>query len=215
MPSGISTSSVTVGSSRIQSCILVCRCPTRETIFAPKISATIATLLTPVRKFLSDRQPATAIIVTVTAGLGQSIILGGISALGYIYPEGGVEQVIQQPESIRIFFIVCFVGIPMLGYLLGALLQKFFDVEEKMPEIQADIIARHRAAVEAAGGVYISPEEKAARELEGQERISEQKRIEELKAKCAKKGLSFAEEEAKYQAKLKAKQDKANAKKKK
>jgi len=69
--------------------------------------------------------------------------------------------------------------------------------------------------VEAAGGVYISPEEKAAQELEEQEKISEQKRIEELKAKCAKKGLSFAEEEAKYQAKLKAKQDKANAKKKK
>ena len=103
----------------------------------------------------------------------------------------------------------------MLGYLIGALLQKFFDVEEKMPQIQADIIARHRAAVEAAGGVYISPEEKAAKELEEQEKISEQKRIEELKAKCAKKGLNFAEEEAKYQAALKAKQDKANAKKKK
>ena len=55
-----------------------------------------------------------AIIVTVTAGLGQSIILGGISALGYIYPEGGVEQVIQQPESIRIFFI-CLIN----GFLAG------------------------------------------------------------------------------------------------
>ena len=39
--------------------------------------------------------------------------------------------------------------------------------------------------------------------------------LEELKTKCAKKGLSFAAEEAKYQAALKAKQDKANAKKKK
>ncbi len=156
-----------------------------------------------------------AIIVTVTAGLGQSIILGGISLLGYIYPEGGVEQVIQQPDSIKTFFIVCFVGVPMLGYLLGALLQKFFDVEEKMPEIQADIIARHRAAVEAAGGVYISPEEKAAKELEEQEKISEQKRIEELKAKCQKKGLSFAEEEAKYQAKLAAQKAKAEARAKK
>ena len=152
-----------------------------------------------------------AIIVTVTAGLGQSIILGGISALGYIYPEGGVEQVIQQPDSIKTFFIVCFVGVPMLGYLLGALLQKFFDVEERMPEIQADIIARHRAAVEAAGGVYVSPEEKAALELAEQEKISEQKRIEELKAKCQKKGLNFTEEEAKYQAKLAAQKAKAEA----
>ncbi|MBO5993540.1 MAG: MFS transporter [Acidaminococcaceae bacterium] len=152
-----------------------------------------------------------AIIVTVTAGLGQSIILGGISALGYIYPEGGVEQVIQQPDSIKTFFIVCFVGVPLLGYLLGALLQKFFDVEERMPEIQADIIARHRAAVEAAGGVYVSPEEKAALELAEQEKISEQKRIEELKAKCQKKGLNFTEEEAKYQAKLAAQKAKAEA----
>ena len=150
-----------------------------------------------------------AIIVTVTAGLGQSIILGGISALGYIYPEGGVDQVIQQPDSIKTFFIVCFVGIPMLGYLLGALLQKFFDVEEKMPEIQADIVARHRAAVEAAGGVYISPEEKAEMEREEQEKAAEQKRVEELKAKCQKKGLDFAAEEAKYQAKLAAKAEKA------
>lgn len=153
-----------------------------------------------------------AIIVTVTAGLGQSIILGGISALGYIYPEGGVEQVIHQPESIRIFFIVCFVGVPMLGYLLGALLQKFFDVEEKMPQIQADIIARHRAAVEAAGGVYISPEEKAAQEQVEQEKIAEQKRIEELQSRCQKKGLNFAEEEAKYQAKLAEKRQKQKRK---
>lgn len=152
-----------------------------------------------------------AIIVTVTAGLGQSIILGGISALGYIYPESGVEQVIHQPESIRIFFIVCFVGIPMLGYLLGALLQRFFDVEEKMPQIQADIVARHRALVEAAGGVYVSPEEKAAMEQEEQEKISEQKRIEELKAKCQKKGLNFEEEERKYQEKLMAQKAKAEA----
>ena len=147
----------------------------------------------------------------MTAGLGQSIILGGISVLGYIYPEGGVEQVIHQPESIRIFFIVCFVGVPMLGYLLGALLQKFFDVEEKMPQIQADIVARHRALVEEAGGVYVSPEEKAAKEQEEQEKISEQKRIEELKARCAKKGLKFDEEEAKYQAKLAAQKAKMEA----
>ncbi|MBR1684475.1 MAG: MFS transporter, partial [Clostridia bacterium] len=83
------------------------------------------------------------------------------------------------------------------------------DVEEKMPEIQADIVARHRAAVEAAGGVYISPEEKAEMERKEQEKAAEQKRVEELKAKCQKKGLDFAAEEAKYQAKLAAKAEKA------
>ena len=40
-------------------------------------------------------------------------------------------------------------------------------------------------------------------------------RIEELKARCAKKGLNFADEEARYQAKLAAQKAKAEAKKKK
>ena len=167
-----------------------------------------------VNEFRADGFSASvfAIIVTVTAGVGQSIIIGGISAFGYIYPEGGVEQVIQQPDAIKNFFIACFVGIPMIGYLLGALLQLFFDVEKITPKIQADIVARHRAEAEARGEVYVSPEEKATMEQAEQERISEEKRIEELKEKCRKKGLNFAEEEAKYQAKLAEQKAKAEAK---
>ena len=99
----------------------------------------------------------------------------------------------------------------MLGYLIGALLQVFFDVEKLTPQIQADIAARHRAEAEARGEVYYSPEEKAAMELAEQEKIAEEKRFEELKAKCEKKGLNFAEEEAKYQAKLAEKKAKAAA----
>ena len=153
-----------------------------------------------------------AIIITLTAGLGQSIIIGGVSAFGYIYPEGGVEQVIQQPTAIKTFFIVCFVGIPMLGYLLGSLLQLFFDVEKHLPQMQADIVARHKAEAEARGEVYMSPEEKAALEQAENDRIAEENRIRELKAKCEKKGLSFEEEEAKYQSKLAEKKAKEEAK---
>lgn len=153
-----------------------------------------------------------AIIITLTAGLGQSIILGGVSAFGYIYPEGGVDQIIQQPAAIKIFFIVCFVGIPMLGYLLGALLQLFFDVEKHLPQMQADIVARHKAEAEARGEVYVSPEEKAALEQAENDRIAEENRIAELKARCEKKGLNFEEEEARYQAKLAEMKAKAEAK---
>ena len=153
-----------------------------------------------------------AIIITVTAGVGQSIILGGVTAFGYISPEGGVEQIIQQPDAVKMFFIACFVGIPMIGFLIGAVMQAFFDVEKKMPQIQADIIERRKAEAVARGEVYVSPEEKAAIEQAEQERISEAKRIEELKAKCAKKGISFEEEEAKYQAKLAEQKAKAEAK---
>lgn len=48
---------------------------------------------------------------------------------------------------------------------------------------------------------------------EEHDRIAEEKRIEELKTKCAKKGLSFESEEAKYQEKLAEKKTKAEKKK--
>ena len=40
------------------------------------------------------------------------------------------------------------------------------------------------------------------------DRIAEEKRVQELKDKCVKKGLNFEEEEAKYQAKLATKKNK-------
>ncbi len=151
-----------------------------------------------------------SIIMTVSSGIGQSILLGGIAAFGYVAPASNT-QVIAQPAAMKMFFSVCFVGVTALGYLLGALIMSFYDVEKNMPQISADITARHKAEAEARGEVYLSMEERAAIEEAEQEKQAEAKRIEELKAKCAKKGLDFAAEEAKYQAKLAAK----NAKKKK
>lgn len=152
-----------------------------------------------------------SIIITVSAGIGQSLILGGINHYGYIAPSVNTE-IINQPDAMKTFFSWCFVGVPMVGYLLGALIMTFYDIEARMPQISADITARHKAAAEARGEVYVSPEEKAAIEQEEQERKAEAKRVEELKEKCAKKGLKFEEEEAKYQAKLAADRAKAEAK---
>lgn len=152
-----------------------------------------------------------SICLVVAAGIGQSIILSGIASRGYIAPEAAT-QVIQQPDAMKSFFTWCFAGAPMLGYIIGALLMIVFDVEKKIPQISADITARHRAEAEARGEVYYSAEEKAAMELEEQEKLAEAKRIEELKAKCAKKGIRFEDEEAKYQAKLAAKRAKEEAK---
>lgn len=152
-----------------------------------------------------------SILITVMAGVAQSIILGGINHYGYIAPASNTE-VIAQPDAMRTFFAWCFVGIPMIGYLIGALIMTFYDIETMIPQISADITARHKAEAEARGEVYVSPEEKAAIELEEQERKAEEKRIEELKERCAKKGLKFEEEEAKYQAKLAEEKAKAEAK---
>lgn len=152
-----------------------------------------------------------SIIITVSAGIGQSILLAGISHFGYIAPNSTAE-IINQPEAVKTFFNWCFAGVPMVGFLIGSLLMIPFDVEKKIPQISADLAARRRAEAEARGEVYISAEERAVMEQEEQERIAEAKRIEELKAKCAKKGLNFDEEEAKYQAKLAADKAKAEAK---
>ena len=78
--------------------------------------------------------------------------------------------------------------------------------------MQHAIVERHKAEAEARGEVYVSPEERARQEQEALDRVAEEKRIAELKALCAKKGLSFAEEEANYQAKLAEKKAKTEAK---
>lgn len=153
-----------------------------------------------------------SILITVTAGLAQSVILGGVSLFGYISPANTAE-IINQPAAVQSFFTWCYAGIPMIGFVIGAILMTFFDVEKLMPQISADIVARRRAEAEARGEVYISPEEKAAEEQKRWDKLAEEKRLEELKTKCAKKGLNFEEEEKKYQEREAAKAAKKNKKK--
>lgn len=152
-----------------------------------------------------------SIAITVCAGISQTILLAGINGLGYIAPSSSAE-IIEQNGAVKFFFAFCFVGASMIGYLIGSLLMIRFDVEDKIPQISADLAKRRREEAKARGEVYISPEEKAAMEQNEQDRIAEAKRIEELKHKCAKQGLDFDQEEAKYQAKIAAKRAKEEAK---
>ena len=153
-----------------------------------------------------------SIIITVSAGISQSIILGGIGATGYITPESS-DQVIQQPESVLTFFKLCFGGIPAIMYVIMAVILIWFTVGKMIPQISEELVARRKAEAEARGEVYLSPEEKAAIEQEENDRIAEENRVAELKAKCEKKGLNYEEEEAKYQAKLAEAKAKEEAKK--
>lgn len=121
-----------------------------------------------------------SILITVMAGVGQSIILGGINHFGYIAPSSNIE-IVMQPDAMKTFFAWCFVGIPMIGYLIGALIMTFYDIEDKIPQISADITARRKAEAAARGEVYLSPEEKAAMEQEEQERKAEENAVMEKK----------------------------------
>ena len=152
------------------------------------------------------------IIFTVSAGVGQTIILGGISALGYVSP-ADTTMIVEQPGAIKAFFSFCFLGAPLLYNIVGFIFMFFFDVEKHLPKTHAEVTAWHRAEAEARGEVYVSPEEKAALEQAESGRKAEENRIRDLKAKCAKKGLSFEAEEAKYQAKRAEKKAKSEKRK--
>lgn len=155
------------------------------------------------------------IIVTVSGGIGQSIILGGLNVFGYISPASigaTADTVINQPASAQNFMTWMYVGVPMIGYLIIALIFSLYDLEDKLPQITKDITARHKAEAEARGEVYLTAEEREAIETAEQERKAEESRIRELKEKCAKQGLSFQEEEEKYQARLAEKKAKEDAK---
>lgn len=155
------------------------------------------------------------IIVTIAAGIGQSIILGGLNASGYISPASigaTAETVINQPAGAQSFMTWMYVGVPMIGHLVIALIFSLYDLEDKIPQIAQDITARHKAEAEARGEVYVTAEEKEALEAAEQEKKAEEIRIRELKEKCARKGLNFEVEEAKYQAQLAEKKAKEDAK---
>ena len=91
------------------------------------------------------------------------------------------------------------------------ILLPFVDVEKHLSEINTELLNRKKQAVLARGEVWVDPEEQQLLEDEEAERIHEEHRIEDLKARCAKKGLDFDTENAKYL----AKQAKKAAKKKK
>jgi GPH family glycoside/pentoside/hexuronide:cation symporter len=151
------------------------------------------------------------IIMTVSMGVATGLFNMGLGITGYTAPLAD-GTIIPQSQAVQSYIIFSMFGVPAIGLGLIGILMLFFKVEKQLPQIRAAITARHKAEAEARGEVYVSLEEKAAQEQARLDQIAEEKRVEELRAKCAKKGVSFDEEEAKYQSKLAAKKAKAEAK---
>lgn len=142
-----------------------------------------------------------AIMVGMT-GLGNGIINVLLTAAGY-----DASLPVQNP-AVQNMLVICYLGVELVCYAVIVVLMSFLKVEKHIKEDQAVILEHQKAAVLAAGGEWVEPAERLRREQEQAEKEAEAARIEELKAKCAKKGLDFATEEAKYQAKLAAKRAK-------
>jgi GPH family glycoside/pentoside/hexuronide:cation symporter len=169
-----------------------------------------------VNKFRADgiSSAVYSIVFTVSMGISIGIFNLFLGSLGYIAPAADGSVVVQNPAVQNLFIAGMFI-IPAFSLFLVAFLISFFHIEKELPQIKADILERHKAEAAARGEVYVSSEEKAQIEQEKLDRIAEEKRIDELKAKCAKSGLNFDAEEAKYQQKLAEKKAKAEAKKRK
>ena len=103
---------------------------------------------------------------------------------------------------------VSYIWIETVAYAACAVLILFFVVEKFSKEDKQIILDRQRAEAEAAGIAWIPPEERLRMEEEEAERLADEARRAELKARCEKKGLDFEEEERKYQQKRQQKLDK-------
>jgi GPH family glycoside/pentoside/hexuronide:cation symporter len=155
-----------------------------------------------------------SIIVTVAAGISIGLFNLGLGITGYIPPaEDGTW--VTQSASVQNLFVWGLFMIPAICYVVIAFLISSYHGDKEIPKMQTEITEKHKAEAEVRGEIYISPAEKAKIEQEELDRFAEDKRVEELRSYCRKKGLSFEAEEAKYQEKLAAKQAKADVKKRK
>lgn len=137
-----------------------------------------------------------AIMVGMT-GLGNGIINALLTASGYN------AALPTQNEKVVTMLVICYLGIELVCYTALIFITYFLKVEKHLEEDQKQIIENQKRAVLAAGGEWIEPSERLRMEQEEAEKIAEENRKNELKKLCAKKGLKYEEEEAKYQAKQK------------
>lgn len=138
-------------------------------------------------------------IMVCMAGVCNGIILG-INA-------------ITPAENQKLVHTILSYGVEGVCYLVMGIMFIFMNVEKFTKLDNKAIHADQKAECEANGKVWVTPEERAKQEEEENARLVEEARIVELKSVCAKKGLNFDEENAKYLAE-KAVKDKEAAEKK-
>lgn len=124
----------------------------------------------------------------------------------------GITTVFQQNEAVNNWMLFAYYGSYAIFAVIVLVVCIFFNLEKQMPQIQADLKERRKQAVLARGEEWVDEEELERLEKEEALRLTEENRIKDLKAKCAKKGLDFETENAKYLAKLAKKEAKKSKK---
>lgn len=150
------------------------------------------------------------ILAVAIVGVATSVFNAMIAGAGYIPPEtiDGVTQAFAQPQAVKDVITFAFVGLETITGIVLAVLLIFLSVEKTVQRKQAMIRARQKTACEARGEKWIEPEVKAALEEEHFKQEAERIFREELKEKCAKKGLDYDAELNKHIAFVAAKEEK-------
>lgn len=153
---------------------------------------------------------AYTLLMTPFSSLYETVL----SALGFRAPEtvNGVLTVFAQNEAVNNWMLFAYYGSYAIMAVVVFVVCLFFDLEKRMPEIHADLKERRKAAVLAAGGVWVDEEELERQKLEEAKALTEENRIKDLQIKCQKKGLDFETENRKYLEKLAKKQAKQERK---
>ncbi len=153
-----------------------------------------------------------SILFAIQAGIFAPFAGGyesSILKLGFVDVEGVVPS--SEVTSFMTLSFYLFDIILSVAYLI---LLPFVDVEKKLPEINAELLRRKKEAVLAKGEEWVEPEEADRRVAERAAKEAEENRIADLKDHCAKKGLDFDAENAKYLARQEEKRKKKEAKEK-
>jgi len=146
-------------------------------------------------------------IMAGMTGIATGILNLALSASGY------TKEMIPNPTpGLQNAMLWIFIGGETICYALIAIMFIFMKVEKFSKKDHETILERQKAEALAAGIEWIEPAERMRMEEEEADRLAEEARIQELKALCEKKGLSFETEEANYQAKLAAKKKAAEEK---
>ena len=136
-------------------------------------------------------------VVNLVTGVFAGVYETGLSMNGY----DPMADMLQPASVVNWIYFIKY-AVPAIEYAIIILILVFMDLEKKLPNMQNEIRARYKAAAEARGEIWISPEELEAREKEENAKLAEEARISDLKEKCAKRGLDFDTENQKYLEKM-------------
>ena len=147
-------------------------------------------------------------IMAGMTGIANGIINAVLVAAGY-----NSEKITENLGNVQQATLWTFIGGETICYACIAILFFFMNVEKFSKIDHETIVADQKAAAEAKGITYVSAEETLKLQEEESKRMSRENDLNELKARCEKKGLNYENELAAYEAK-EAEKAKAAAEKK-